>query len=341
MSLFRRRRGTGSAAVARKPSKRSVARIVPGEAFSKRQHSRPLLYNLPVSTASSLKRSSRLQTLQAAALKKIPWLIHGFSTRPGGVTTTYGGKTLNLGFTKDDVSENVEKNRTRFLLDVGAGQNRKPWPLVALRQVHSDLIHVVRSPQPDRLTGDGLITNVPGIALAVMTADCLPVLLVDRKNKAVGAFHAGWRGTVQRIAEKGLGIMRHEFGTRPQDVFAPIGPGIQQCCYDVGEELRQKFESQFAYAGELFREVQSSDAVREKYPLLFMNMRAPGHGDLCIKFHLDLREANRRQLLAAGVPQKQIFPLNHCTACDTRLFFSHRAEKGRTGRMMAVIGIRA
>lgn len=273
-------------------------------------------------------------------LQKISWLVHGFSTRRGGVTTCYQGKTLNLGFTKDDARENVEKNRDKLLLTLGAAHKRASWPLVTLKQIHSDLIHVVTSPEPARLTGDGLITNVPGIALAVMTADCFPVLLVDRRNRAVGAFHAGWRGTVKRIAEKGLGIMRHEYGTRAKDVIAAIGPGIQQCCYEVGEELKSQFESQFAYAAELFRSVQHSDIVREKYPLLFMNMRAPGHGDLCIKLHLDLCEANRRQLMAAGIPKNQIVTLKHCTACDPRQFFSHRAERGRTGRMMAVIGIK-
>lgn len=288
-----------------------------------------------------ISRKTALDVIQAPALKKISWLVHGFSTRGRGSSTAYGGRTLNLGLTKEDARENVDKNRSKFLLEIGAGERRRAWPLVALRQIHSDLIHVVHSPEPRRLTGDGLITNIPGIALAILTADCFPVLLVDRKNKAVGAFHAGWRGTMQRIAEKGLGIMRHEFGTRPQDVCAAIGPGIQQCCYEVGEEVKSRFESQFAYADELFREVRHSDAVREKYPLLFMNMRAPGHGDLCIKLHLDLREANRRQLLSAGVPNRQITAFEHCTACDTRLFFSHRAEKGRTGRMMAVIGIRS
>ncbi|HYL92429.1 MAG TPA: polyphenol oxidase family protein, partial [Alphaproteobacteria bacterium] len=175
--------------------------------------------------------------------------------------------------------------------------------------------------------------------LAIQTADCFPVLLVDRKNKAVGAFHAGWRGTVSRIVEKGLGLMRRQYGTNPQDVLAAIGPGIQKCCYSVGPELKDQFHSQFDYAGDLFHEVQESDLVRERYPMLFLNARAPGHGDLCLKLYLDLQEANRRQLLAAGVPEKQIMALAGCTSCDTRRFFSHRAEKGKTGRMMAVIGI--
>jgi polyphenol oxidase len=293
-----------------------------------------------VPTLASRKSESRLRALQASSLKKFPWLVHGFSSRSGGFTTVYGSKTLNLGFTKDDVRENVEKNRTKLLMTVGAADKRKPWPLVSLRQIHSDVIHVVDSEESGPFTGDGLITNVPGIALAVMTADCFPVLLADKKNKVVGAFHAGWRGTVQRIAEKGLGIMRREFGTQAQDVFAAIGPGIQQCCYEVGQDLKDQFESQFSYGAELFREVKDYDAVHEKYPLLFMNMRAPGHGDQCIKLHLDLSEANRRQLLEAGVPEKQISAVEGCTSCDTRTFFSHRAEKGRTGRMMALIGIK-
>jgi YfiH family protein len=294
-----------------------------------------------VPTLSTRKPAARLTPLHTAALKKIPWLVHGFSTRAGGFSTVYGGKALNLGFTKDDAHQNVEKNRGKLLLSIGAGDERKPWPLQSLRQIHSDIIHVVRQAEAGPLTGDGLITNVPDIALAVMTADCFPVLLADKKNKVVGAFHAGWRGTVGRIAEKGLGIMRREFGTQPQDVFAAIGPGIQQCCYEVGQELKDQFESQFSYGSELFREVKHYDAVHEKYPLLFMNMRAPGHGDQCIKLHLDLKEANRRQLLEAGIPQKQISALAECTSCDTRSFFSHRAEKGHTGRMMAVIGIKA
>jgi YfiH family protein len=284
--------------------------------------------------------NSKPQPLTAPDLKQLPWLIHGFSTRSGGSSTVYSGHSLNLGFTKDDSRKNVEENRRRLLLAMGAAQGTSPWPLVTLRQIHSDQIHVITSPEPGPLAGDGMITSLPGVALGILTADCFPVLLVDKKKHAAGAFHAGWRGTFRRIVEKGVGAMRREFGSRPQDIFAAIGPGIQKCCYEVGDELRGQFESQFPYADELFHEVKDSDPVREKYPMLFMNQRAPGHGDLCIKLHLDLREANRRQLLDAGVPKKQITAMTDCTACDTQRFFSHRAEKGRTGRMMAVIGIK-
>jgi len=308
------------------------------------------------------RQPARLQILQAPALRRVPWLVHGFSTRPGGSTTTYGGHSLNLGFTKDDLRERVERNRTKMLLAVGAAElaggaanNATPWPLITLRQVHSDVIHVLRSPKvvrspipglskpssskPGPLAGDGLVTDRPGLALGVLTADCFPVLLVDTKNRAVGAFHAGWRGTVKRIVEKGVGIMHLEFGSRPEDIRAVIGPGIQNCSFEVGAEVEQAFHSQFDYADELFHRVQESDPVREKYPMLFMNQRAPGHGDPCIKLHLDLREANRRQLLAAGVPEANITALEDCTVCNPRKFFSHRKEKGKTGRMLAVIGI--
>lgn len=285
------------------------------------------------------EQENELRVVQAADLKRIGWLVHGFSARSGGVTTCYPGRSLNLGYTKEDSRDCVLENRRRFLVALGAVTGGKPWPLVANRQIHSDIIHVLRTSQPGAIVGDGLVTNLPGVAIAIQTADCLPVLLVDKKNRVVGAFHAGWRGTIKRIVEKGVGAMRREFGSRPQDIHAAIGPGIQKCCYEVGEELKHEFESQFPYARELFHEVRESNPVREKYPLLFLRGRPPGHGDPCLKLHLDLREANRRQLLGAGLPEKHITALAECTACDTRTFFSHRAEKGRTGRMMAVAGI--
>jgi polyphenol oxidase len=224
---------------------------------------------------------------------------------------------------------------------MGAVHGRKPWPLVTLRQIHSDVIHAVSAPPAGLLTGDGLITNRPGIIVAIQAADCLPVILVDRKRQAIGVFHAGWRGTVQRIVEKGIGQMRLWFGSLPRDLRAAIGPGVRKCCYQVGAEVREKFESQFDYAPDLFRETKDSDEVREKYPLLFLTARAPGHGELPNKIFLDLAEANRRQLIAAGVLPKNIWVSDLCTSCRPDLLFSHRAEKGVTGRMLGAAGIRA
>lgn len=247
---------------------------------------------------------------------------------------------LNLGFTRTDTQAAVERNRTAFLKALDAVERSEPWPLITLRQVHSDLIHAVSGVPAGQLVGDGLITTTPGIVLAVQTADCVPVMVVDPKRRAVGVFHAGWRGTVKRIVEKGVGEMILRFGSNPRDLKAAIGPGIQGCCYEVGPEVRDKFHSQFAYARELFRGVGESDAVREKYPLLFLTARPPGHGALPKKLFLDLVMANRRQLLEAGVLGKNIEAATLCTACRVDLLFSHRAEGGHSGRMMGAVAIR-
>jgi polyphenol oxidase len=280
-----------------------------------------------------------LHVLKARTLSNIPWLVHGFSTRPGGYSRVYGG-ALNLGFTKHDSRSAVEQNRRLFLRQLGAVSKKKPWPLITLHQIHSDLIHAVDSAPAHQLTGDGLITCTPEILVGVQTADCLPMILVDPKRRAVGVFHAGWRGTLKRIAEKGVGEMRRCFGSDPRHLKAAIGPGIHSCCFEVGTEVRDKFESQFAYAADLFREVKESDAVREKYPLLFLSARPPGHTEMLPRIFLDLVQANRRQLIDAGLLPKNIAASELCTACRPDLLFSHRAEKGMTGRMMAVVGIR-
>jgi polyphenol oxidase len=300
---------------------------------------------------TKLLSRNQLTVLRAQRLKQLPWLVHGFSTRAGGFSRVSRKGDLNLGFTKDDAATAVEKNRAAFLNEVGAVNVRKPsrrakrdaesfWPLVTLRQVHSDIIHQVDSVPREPLAGDGIITATPGILLAIQTADCFPVIVVDPKRRAVGVFHAGWRGTGKRIVEKGVGELFRHFGSRARDLQAVIGPGIQGCCYEVGEEVRTTFESQFEYASELFREVKESDPVRERYPLLFLTARAPGHGELPPKLLLDLAEANRRQLLAAGVPAKNIEVLKLCTRCNNDVLFSYRAEKGKTGRQLAVAGIR-
>jgi hypothetical protein len=124
-------------------------------------------------------------------------------------------------------------------------------------------------------------------------------------------------------------------------LIAAIGPGVQGCCYEVGEEVHSKFESQFVYASGLFREVKESDPVRERYPLLFLTARAPGHSELPVKIFLDLVEANRRQLMDAGVKAGNIEASAPCTACHSDLLFSFRADKGITGRLMGVAGIKS
>jgi YfiH family protein len=286
-----------------------------------------------------IRKKTKLTILQGDSLEKLPWLVHGFSTRTGGVSSAFGGSALNLGFGKHDTNSAVQRNRAVFLHKLGIA-GRHAWPLITLRQIHSDLIHKVSAPPAHTLTGDGLLTATPHLLLAIQTADCLPVIVADPRQRAVGVFHAGWRGTVKRIVEKGVGEMQRWFGSRARDLRAAIGPGVHSCCYDVGGEVRELFESQFAYAGKLFRELKDSDPVREKYPLLFLTARAPGHSDLPIKIFLDLAEANRRQLLDAGVLAKNISASELCTSCRTDILFSFRKERGVTGRMLAVAGIR-
>ena len=248
---------------------------------------------------------------------------------------------MNLGFTQGDSRENVAGNCELFLEAAGAqSKDGRMWPLVQMRQLHSSVVHRVSAAPREPLAGDGLITSAPGLLLAVKTADCVPVLVADVKRRAVGAFHAGWRGTVARVVEKGIGEMRRQFGSVPGDLRAVIGPSIRRCCYQVGAEVRAQFESQFSYTDDLFEEIFDANAVHVRYPLLFLNQRAPGHGELGPEIHLDLVEANQRQLQDAGIREAHISVIEGCTACDTQRFFSHRAEFGQTGRMMAVIGLR-
>ncbi len=248
---------------------------------------------------------------------------------------------LNLGFTSHDSEENVLENRRRFLAALFSGDAHYTDPkLVTLRQIHStQVLRVDGTTAADRavLSGDGLMTDEPGVVLGIQTADCIPVLVADTKKHAVAAFHAGWRGTVNRIVEAGVGKMRLEFGSDPRDLVAAIGPGIGQCCYAIGEEVLHEFQSQFSYANVLFREVYDSDPIRNKYPMLFLSARAPGHSDIGPQLHLDLAEANRRQLLDAGVTAISV--VGECTSCLPNRYFSHRGERGFAGRMLSVIGV--
>jgi polyphenol oxidase len=276
--------------------------------------------------------------------RKQSWLWHGFSTRRGGESRAYGAEDaageLNLGFTKEDSRDCVAQNR-RLLAE--AVTSDPDTPIVTLRQFHSNMVVVVGRADASRATprkADGLMTAEPGVLLAVQTADCIPVLLADRRQRAVAAFHAGWRGTAKRIVELGVGRMRMEFGSRPEDLIAAIGPGVGACCYGVGEEVRSSFESQFAYADKLFCEVSDSDPIRTKYPMLFLTQRAPGHSPIGPSTHVNLVEANRRQLLDAGLKASAIHATGGCTSCHEDLFFSHRASRGHAGRMFSVIGIR-
>ena len=273
-----------------------------------------------------------LQILQADALTKIPWLIHGFSTRPGGASGLAGEKVLNLGFAEWDTKENVLENRRRFQSAIGADS----FTLIALKQIHSDVIHLLEDSPAEPCRGDASATNRPGLLLAVQTADCVPILLADLKRRAVAAVHACWRGTLQRIVAKTIGKMQMQFGSRPADMLAAIGPSIGGCCYEVGTEVASEFRSQFSNASDWFDELRTGD---EPNPLQWLNMAPPGHQPPPKNVLLDLRKANRAQLLDAGLREQNIIVSDLCTACRRDLLFSYRKEAGATGRLMSVIGL--
>jgi YfiH family protein len=242
-----------------------------------------------------------------------------FSTRAGGVSP-FPKDDLNLAGFDEDAAENIYENRRRFLSLLEGD-----WTLAACWQVHGTRVRVVGAKvEPDpRTVGeeercDALTTNLPRVLLGVKTADCVPVLLGDTQTGACAAVHAGWRGTSRSIVARALERMRDEYDTRPRDIIAAIGPAALSCCYEVGAEVVEIFKTNFP---------MDADA-------LFVPTR-DGHA------LIDLHEANRRQLISAGVRAENIHAAPLCTMCRTDLFFSYRREKklhGRTGRLLGVVG---
>lgn len=281
----------------------------------------------------SLRSAGNLKILELDALKKLPWLIHGFSTALGGVSTLGGEKILNLGFTDWDTRENVLQNRKKFQAALGA----QKFPLINLKQIHSAVIRPFTAAPKEPCKGDASFTKTPGLLLGIQTADCVPILLVDPKKRAVAAVHAGWRGTLARILEKTVGELVANYNSNPSDLLAAIGPSIGSCCYEVGAELVIQFTSQFADAADYFDEPRSGE---EPNPLQWLNMMPPGHQPPPKNVHLDLPKANRSQLFAAGLREKNVFSSNLCTACHPSLFFSYRKQGPRSGRLLSAIGLK-
>jgi YfiH family protein len=262
-------------------------------------------------------------SVQAAILRQTREIAHAFSTRQGGVSQPPFA-TLNLGQSVGDDPTAVNANRRRFFGAFGIDPDR----VVRARQVHGDGVLRVdallteRRGFPhclveERADYDALITDIPGLALAVSTADCLPILIHDPVHRAVAAVHAGWRGTAKRIASQAVGAMREAYGTNPADCRAAIGPGIRRCCFEVDAAVTEKM------AAALPNWESHVTANR------------PGH------WRLDLAGVNRSLMGVAGLLPDRIEDVGLCTSCRSDLFFSHRAEKGRTGRMMNFILLRA
>ena len=235
--------------------------------------------------------------------------VHGCSGRLHGQSTVVPG-TQNLALHVGDEQELVLANRRRFAQALGVD----PLHFTTCEQVHGSTVAVVGPEQvgrgalalEDTIPGtDALVCNIPGVPLLLFYADCVPVLLADQRTGAVGLAHAGWRGTVAQIVKKTLAVMVQEYGTRPAEVLAGIGPSIGACCYEVDDFVRDQapgYEEFFA-------------------PTL------PG------KYQLDLWGYNQRLLEEAGVPAQQVQVAGVCTNDNVQLFCSYRAEQGRTGRM--------
>lgn len=179
---------------------------------------------------------------------------------------------------------------------------------VTLRQVHSDIVRNARGLRDREAEGDALVTDEIGLAIGVRTADCVPILLLDQKQRAVSTVHAGWRGTAAQIVSQAIRSLQAEFRSQPDDIFAAIGPCIRQCCYEVGPEVGERFSESY---------------------------RAPSK---CAgKWQLDLAGANRAQMVESGISSDRIFDLGGCTVCLAGDFFSFRREPDEPGRMISSI----
>jgi YfiH family protein len=243
--------------------------------------------------------------------------MNAFSTRAGG-TSPLPEAALNLAYFRGDAKENVDENRRRFKKAIGA----EGAVIVTARQTHSTERSVIetagqaRGPQPDC---DAMTTKLDGVLLGIQTADCLPVLIADAKSGAMAAVHAGWRGTAGRITERTVADLMLTHGVNPRNSIAALGPSACAACYEVGEDVIERYKQEFGY-----------------WKKLFVNFKEGG------KAHLDVRAANLQQLKFCGFTEDRIYVADYCTIHQNDLFFSYRREArnqpSAVGRLLSVIG---
>ena len=246
---------------------------------------------------------------------------HGFSTRIGGVSEGVFS-SMNLSFSRGDDEACVRENFKRMAETIGV----EPNSLVFAAQTHTTNVRKVTAGDKgkgivyplDYQDVDGLITNESGICLTTFYADCVPLFFIDPVHKAIGLSHSGWRGTVGKMGQETLRRMREEYGTDAKDVIAAVGPSICQDCYEVSEDVIEKFKEAFdeIYWGELFYQKENN------------------------KYQLNLWKANEIILLEAGVPKENIAVTNVCTNCNSDVLFSHRATKGERGSLAAFMALK-
>jgi YfiH family protein len=266
-----------------------------------------------------LVKQGNIEYFEAAAWRAHPFLTHAFCTRRGGVSEG-AFASLNMSLKEGDTDENISKNWDMVAAAFGISRRN----FFQVHQVHGDRILTIDDAEPrtfdqEDLKYDAIITNRPGLALCMKTADCVPVLMVDTEKRIVAAVHAGWRGSALNISGKVLKLLSERYGTRPQDVQAAIGPAIGACCYEVDAKVYEAMESHPA---------------RDK---IFDPTSGPGIGTGLGKWKLNLSLANRYQLQELGVPGGNIHDADLCTSCAGKWFYSHRKEGGITGRQLNFI----
>lgn len=262
-------------------------------------------------------RKEPIRFLEYPVAGQMDFIVHAFCTRQGGVSSG-AFDSLNVGTREGDGSEQVRRNYDTIAKAFGISASQ----FLLIHQVHRDGIWVSDGGETVSAGAappeyDAVLTDRTDLALCIKTADCVPLFLADPVRRIIGAVHAGWRGTALQIAGKAAAAMVRHFGGRAADLSALIGPAIGPCCYEVDTHV--------------YRSMQD-DPERDAF---FRAGREEG------KWMFDLVRANRHQLLRNGVPETQIRQTELCTACHPELFFSHRAQKGHTGRQLNFIMMRA
>lgn len=247
-------------------------------------------------------------------LEKTGVVRHGFSTRLGGVSTGHCA-TMNISTTRGDDPAAVEENRRRIAKAIGV----RAEDMTYTNQTHTTNVAVVEAKDRGKrfMETDGMVTNVPEICLVTFYADCVPLFFVDPVHRAIGLSHSGWRGTVGKMGKVTVERMRKEYGTDPAQVVAAIGPSICQDCYEVSEDVIEKFRENFDKA---------------LWPELFYE-KADG------KYQLNLWRANQAVLAEAGVPRENIAVTNLCTHCNPDILFSHRSTGTARGNLSAFLAL--
>lgn len=253
--------------------------------------------------------------LTYSLLEKTEFVTHGFTTRMGGVSEGYCS-TMNISTTRGDAPEAVEENRKRLARALGV----KVEDFTYTHQTHTTNVAVVREEDRGKrfMETDGMVTNVPGICLVTFYADCVPLYFVDPVHKAIGLSHSGWRGTVGRMGQVTLEKMKEVYGTRPEDIYAAIGPSICQDCYEVSGDVIEEFQKSFN---------------KSVCPQLFYKKE---NG----KYQLNLWRANQLVLTEAGVAEQKIAVTNLCTHCNPEILFSHRSTGVKRGNLSALLAIK-